>query len=70
MPKKAYDKPPITFADQVQLLQKRGLIIHNEKKAERVLTYVSYNRLRNYWYPMLESPKEKPKKHEREKYFL
>jgi abortive infection bacteriophage resistance protein len=58
MPKERYEKLPKTFENQVQLLKKRGLTIPNEKKAERVLTYISYNRLSNYWYPMLKSPKE------------
>ena len=58
MPKVPYEKLPKTFADQVQLLKKRGLTIPNEDKAERVLTYISYNRLSNYWYPMLKTPKE------------
>ncbi|WP_289060487.1 Abi family protein [uncultured Zobellia sp.] len=58
MPKETYTKLPKTFEEQVQLLKKRGLVIPNEKKAERILTYISYNRLSNYWYPMLKQPKE------------
>jgi len=56
--KELYQKLPKTFSEQVALLKKRGLIIPNEEKAEKILTYVSYNRLSNYWYPMLKQPKE------------
>jgi len=58
MTKVIYNKLPKTFAEQVQLLKKRKLHIPNEEKAERILTYISYNRLSNYWFPMLKSPKE------------
>ncbi len=58
MPKEIYKKLPKTFSEQVDLLKSRGLNVPNEKKAENILTYVSYNRLSNYWYPMLKNPKE------------
>lgn len=58
MPKEQYEKLPKTFREQVELLEKRGLTIPNTAKAEKVLTYISYNRLSNYWYPMLKTPKE------------
>ncbi|MBC6997826.1 Abi family protein [Cytophaga sp. FL35] len=58
MSKEIYNKLPKTFNNQVQLLKQRGLTIENERKAERILTYVSYNRLSNYWFPMLKVPKE------------
>ena len=58
MPKERYEKIPKSFADQVKLLKKRGLKIPNEDKAERILTYISYNRLSNYWFPMIKSPKD------------
>jgi abortive infection bacteriophage resistance protein len=58
MSKNLYNKLPKTFEEQVKLLQARGLIIPNEKKAVNILTYISYNRLSNYWYPMLKKPKE------------
>lgn len=58
MSKTPYNKLPKTFQEQVELLKRRGLIIPNEDKARNILTYVSYNRLSNYWYPMLKLPKE------------
>ena len=56
--KRTYSKTPKTFEEQVELLKNRGLIITNEIKAAKVLNYISYNRLSNYWYPMLKEPKE------------
>ena len=53
-----YDEKPKTFAEQVNLLQRRGLQINNTLKAERVLSSISYNRLSNYWHPFLKVPKE------------
>lgn len=55
--KKLYTKTPKSFADQVRLLEERNLTITNRDKAEKVLSYISYNRLSNYWYPMLREPK-------------
>jgi abortive infection bacteriophage resistance protein len=58
MSKQVYNKLPKSFSEQVELLEKRGLIIPNKEKAENILTYISYNRLSNYWFPMLKKPKE------------
>lgn len=55
--KVSYNKLPKTFEDQVKLLKSRGLHFENEKKAEKILQFVSYNRLSNYWYPFLKVPK-------------
>lgn len=55
--KTLYDKKPKSFRDQVVLLKERNLTIENEDRAERILTYISYNRLSNYWYPLLKEPK-------------
>ncbi len=52
-----YTKTPKTFRDQVLLLKSRNLTIENEERAERILEYISYNRLSNYWYPLLKEPK-------------
>lgn len=56
--KEIYSKTPKSFKEQVELLKKRNLKILNEERAERILTYISYNRLSNYWYPLLKEPKE------------
>lgn len=58
MSKVVYNKLPKTFSEQVKLLKERGLYIPDEEKAIKILTYISYNRLSNYWYPMLKEPKE------------
>ena len=57
MPKKEYTKEPKTFAEQVDLLTSRGLYIPNKERAKGILSRISYNRLSNYWYPMLKEPK-------------
>lgn len=46
-----YDKPALSFAEQVALLQKRGLVIDNTAEAEHKLSAISYYRLSAYWYP-------------------
>lgn len=55
--KTPYDKKPKSFKQQVELLKKRNLTVENEERTERILTYISYNRLSNYWYPLLKEPK-------------
>ena len=46
-----YKKPPVSFTDQIARLQARGLIIHDIEKAQRVLSNISFYRLRAYTYP-------------------
>lgn len=58
MGKIIYNKKPKSFREQVELLEKRGLKIHNREKAEKVLQNISYNRLSAYWYPPLKEPKD------------
>lgn len=43
-----YNKPPLNYSEQVKLLESRGLIIGNKKKAERLLANISYYRLSAY----------------------
>lgn len=47
----AYAKPHLTLAEQVELLQSRGLQIPNAELAMRWLGAVGYYRLSAYWYP-------------------
>ena len=54
-----YNKPALTFEQQIELLQKRGLIINDTKRTTRHLSNVSYYRLSAYLYPLLDIPKEK-----------
>lgn len=58
MAKTQYNKTPKSFDGQVQLLKSRGLNIENEDRAKKILGYISYNRLSNYWYPLLKEPKD------------
>jgi len=53
MPKVPYKKPALTYAEQIQQLQERGLEINNIPRATHLLESISYYRLSGYWYPML-----------------
>jgi abortive infection bacteriophage resistance protein len=46
-----YTKPALPFADQVSLLQQRGLMIADPLAAEQTLASISYYRLSAYCYP-------------------
>ncbi|GAA1591301.1 MULTISPECIES: Abi family protein [Kribbella] len=45
-----YAKPHLAFADQVQLLKSRGLVIDDDAEAEHLLSSIGYYRLSGYWY--------------------
>ena len=48
-----FEKPWLSFEDQVKLLKKRGLLFDsefNDKKVEYLLSTVGYYRLSGYWY--------------------
>jgi abortive infection bacteriophage resistance protein len=53
MPKIPFVKPPLDFAQQIQQLKSRGLVIEDEQKALHLLETISYYRLSGYWYPFL-----------------
>jgi len=46
-----YNKPPLTFPQQVQLLVDRGLTIPDIKLAQHVLEHINYYRLSAYFIP-------------------
>jgi abortive infection bacteriophage resistance protein len=46
-----YNKIPLTYIEQLNLLKSRGLIINNESKAESYLSQISYYRLSAYYLP-------------------
>ena len=46
-----YIKPPLTYTNQVALLQSRGMLIPDVKRAERLLANISYYRLSAYMLP-------------------
>lgn len=54
---RTYNKPALSYTDQLNRLKTRGLIIENEDKALHLLENVSYYRLSAYWYPFLKNPK-------------
>lgn len=51
MSKLKYDKPALTFKQQLEHLQKNGLSISNQAEAYSFLASVNYYRLSGYWYP-------------------
>lgn len=53
MTKVPYTKVALTYADQLQQLKDRGLMVLNDAKALHLLEAVSYYRLSGYWYPLL-----------------
>ena len=50
-----YQKPPVSFTEQVARLKSRGLIIENEQKAASYLKNISFYRLRAYTYPFQDN---------------
>jgi abortive infection bacteriophage resistance protein len=46
-----YTKPHLSFADQVKLLESRGLLIGDRHAAANLLSVIGYYRLSGYWYP-------------------
>lgn len=46
-----YNKPPLTFEQQIELLVSRGMIIENKDLALHYLANTNYYRLSAYWYP-------------------
>lgn len=47
-----YDKPPLTFGQQLDLLAARGLEVNPRDLALHALERISYYRLSAYWYPV------------------
>ncbi len=47
-----YDKPPLSFTQQLDKLKSRGLIINDEAIAIHYLSTVSYYRLEGFWWPL------------------
>lgn len=46
-----FTKPSLSISDQIERLNKRGMVINDEKQASHYLLHVSYYRLRAYWLP-------------------
>lgn len=47
----AFTKQALAYADQIALLEQRGMVIADHVTAEAVLSRVSYYRLSAYWHP-------------------
>jgi abortive infection bacteriophage resistance protein len=45
-----FKKPSLSIANQIALMEKRGLVIADRGLAEHALAYISYYRLRAYWF--------------------
>lgn len=56
-----YNKPALSYSNQLQQLKDRGLIVEDDTKALHILENISYYRLSAYWYPMLAEPKSNHK---------
>lgn len=52
-----YNKPPLTYTQQVELLKSRGMTIPDEDQAEMLLANISYYRLSAYMLPYKQNEK-------------
>ena len=55
-----YDKPALTFEEQLELLRQRGLEVADPERAIRWLRHVSYYRLSAYCLPFKEGEAFRP----------
>lgn len=55
-----YTKPPLTFAEQIELLQGRGLQVPDPARAEHWLSHISYYRLSAYTLPFKDGENFRP----------
>ena len=58
----AYDKPWISFSNQLQQLKDRGMLVEDDSAAENYLDRIGYYRLSGYWYPFRQIDAADPKK--------
>jgi len=49
--KRPFDKPATTYTQQIELLQRRGMVVKDAAEAEHCLRHVHYYRLGAYWLP-------------------
>jgi abortive infection bacteriophage resistance protein len=52
--KTPYTKPVLSYPAQLSLLKNRGVIINDDKAAEKILSHINYYRLSGYMFPFLE----------------
>lgn len=60
---KKFDKPPKTTQEHIELLQERGLQVHDIERATHYLTVIGYYRLSAYNIPFRQSHSEQFKAH-------
>ncbi|MFN7098277.1 MAG: Abi family protein, partial [Gammaproteobacteria bacterium] len=58
---KTYNKPPLTFEQQLEKLAGRGLVIKDKSAALNALAQISYYRLSAYWHPFRQRDKNNNK---------
>lgn len=46
-----FTKPALSIADQIALIERRGMAVPDRARAEHYLRHISYYRLRAYWLP-------------------
>lgn len=46
-----FNKPPLSYQEQISQLKARGLVIDDEQQAEHYLKHLNYYRLSGYWLP-------------------
>lgn len=51
MKKRKFNKPPLSYQDQLNIWKDRGLLVKNESRAIRYLSNISYYRLSAYAIP-------------------
>lgn len=56
----AYDKPWLSFSDQLAQLKERGMVVDDDRAAENALDRIGYYRLSGYWYSFRENNSENP----------
>lgn len=52
----SYDKPALSVDAQIDLLEKRGMVVPDRERARHYLTHINYYRLRAYWLPYETTP--------------
>jgi abortive infection bacteriophage resistance protein len=60
-----FEKPPLSVADQLQLLTSRGLIINDSKTAEHYLKFISYYRFCGYGIEFENTPSDSEKRYQK-----
>ena len=50
-----FTKPAMTFDEQVELLESRGMVVGNTDRAKHYLSHLNYYRLAAYWPPFEET---------------